>query len=196
MKILALADEESPYLWDHFDKNYFKDIDLILSCGDLKAEYLSFLVTLTNIPLVYVPGNHDKGYVTSPPEGCICADDTVVCVRGLRIAGLGGCMKYNGGPYQYTEARMRRRVMQLYYPIYKHGGIDIFLTHAPSLGHGDDLDLPHHGFDCFNKLIDRFQPSLMVHGHTHLSYNHNLAREEMRNNTRIINAYEKYIIEL
>lgn len=41
MKILAVSDEESEYLWD-YKKQKFDGIDLILSCGDLDAEYLSF----------------------------------------------------------------------------------------------------------------------------------------------------------
>ena len=51
MKILVLADKESPYLWDYFEKSKFEGIDLIISCGDLAADYLSFLTTLTSIPV-------------------------------------------------------------------------------------------------------------------------------------------------
>ena len=42
MRILVLADKESPYLWDYFEKSKFEGIDLIISCGDLAADYLSF----------------------------------------------------------------------------------------------------------------------------------------------------------
>ena len=38
MKILLLADEESKYLWDFFEKEKLDGIDLIISCGDLKAD--------------------------------------------------------------------------------------------------------------------------------------------------------------
>lgn len=196
MKILALSDEESKFLWDHFDKDYVKDIDLILSCGDLDANYLSFLATMCKAPVVYVPGNHDTNYKQKPPEGCYNADDNLLKIKGLRIAGLGGCMKYNNSPYHYTEQQMSKRVSGLYIPIILNHGVDIFLTHAPAKGHGDSDDLAHQGFECFNKLIHRFQPKLMVHGHVHLNYGQNIAREEMVGNTRIINAYEKYIIEI
>ncbi|WP_218031481.1 hypothetical protein [Paenibacillus kobensis] len=36
MKILIVSDEESKYIWDYFDRERFKDIDLIISCGDMK----------------------------------------------------------------------------------------------------------------------------------------------------------------
>ena len=35
MRILAIADEESAYLWDFFEKSKLEGIDLIISCGDL-----------------------------------------------------------------------------------------------------------------------------------------------------------------
>lgn len=44
MRILVLADVESKYLWDYFEKEKLDGIDLILSCGDLKPQYLSFLL--------------------------------------------------------------------------------------------------------------------------------------------------------
>ena len=49
MKILCLADEENKAYWDYFRKEKLDDIDLILSCGDLKADYLTFLTTQVKI---------------------------------------------------------------------------------------------------------------------------------------------------
>ena len=77
MNIMAVSDTESKALWDHYNANPITDIDLILSCGDLDADYLSFLVTCTNLPLLYVHGNHDERYDKKPPEGCICIDDKI-----------------------------------------------------------------------------------------------------------------------
>ena len=62
MKILAIADEESKYLWDYFEKSKLEGIDLIISCGDLDPRYLSFLATFTSAPVLYVHGNHDDKY--------------------------------------------------------------------------------------------------------------------------------------
>lgn len=50
MKILAIADEESKYLWDFYERGKLEDIDLILSAGDLAPEYLTFLVTMASVP--------------------------------------------------------------------------------------------------------------------------------------------------
>ena len=66
MKLLLLADKESPYFWDYYQPGRLREYDLMLSCGDLKAEYLSFLATLGRAPLYYVRGNHDGNYDRRP----------------------------------------------------------------------------------------------------------------------------------
>ncbi len=113
MKILVIADEESKFLWDFFEKSKLEGIDLIISCGDLDPRYLSFLVTLSTVPVLYVHGNHDGKYEKVPPEGCTCIEDQIYVHEGIRILGLGGSMRYKPGPHQYTERQMRQRVAKL-----------------------------------------------------------------------------------
>ena len=142
MKLLLLSDQESPYLWDYYQPGRLKDIDLIISCGDLSSKYLTFLVTMAGKPLLYVHGNHDRTYEQNPPEGCDCIEDRLVNIRGLRVLGLGGSIAYSGGPHQYTEAQMARRVRRLRYRIWKAGGVDVVVTHSPILGYGGGLRPP------------------------------------------------------
>ena len=54
MKILFISDEESKYYWDYYSPDKLEDIDLIISCGDLAPQYLSFLVTLSHVPVLYI----------------------------------------------------------------------------------------------------------------------------------------------
>lgn len=82
MKILAIADEESKYLWDFYEKSKLEGIDLIISCGDLDPRYLSFLVTLSSVPVLYVHGNHDTKYERIPPDGCTCIEDQIYVHEG------------------------------------------------------------------------------------------------------------------
>ena len=42
MNILILSDQESKLLYEYYDPERIKDIDLIISCGDLPPEYLTF----------------------------------------------------------------------------------------------------------------------------------------------------------
>ena len=132
MKILAIADVESKYLWDYFEKSKLEGIDLIISCGDLDPRYLSFLATFTSAPVLYVHGNHDDKYERIPPEGCICIDDKIYVHEGVRILGLGGSMRYKPGEHQYTEWEMRRRVFKLFPKLVWRRGFDILVTHAPA----------------------------------------------------------------
>ena len=195
MKILALSDEECPALWDYYAPGCLSEYDLILSCGDLTAAYLTFLVTMGNLPLFYVHGNHDEKYRIRPPEGCQCIDGHLVVWNGLRILGLGGCRRYHPGPFQYTEAQMRRRIARLRLALWRAGGVDIVVTHAPPRGVGDQEDPAHIGFQCLLELVERYHPQYLLHGHVHLRYNLELPRVQEYQETKIINVSERYTLE-
>ena len=196
MKILLLADKEDPYLWDYYRPGRLDGIDLILSCGDLKASYLSFLVTMGRAPVFYVHGNHDLRYAAEPPEGCECIDDRLVEYKGLRILGLGGSAFYCDQPLQYTERQMKRRIVRRRRDLRKAGGLDILLTHAPAAGWGDGEDYAHRGFECFNDLIEEMQPRYHVHGHVHMNYSYGAPRTMQHGATEVINAWGKYLLEI
>ena len=196
MKILIVSDEESPALWDYYTPGRLRDYDLILSCGDLKAKYLSFLVTMARCPLLYVHGNHDTDYVKEPPGGCDCIDDALVVYNGIRILGLGGCRRYNARDHQYTEAQMRRRIRKLRWKLWRSGGVDIVVTHAPPEDLGDGEDPAHWGFAALKELLDKYHPKYLVHGHVHLRYGQNQTRELQYGESRIINASERYVLEI
>ena len=194
MKILAISDVKSDKYYEYYKPGMLDEFDLILSCGDLSPEYIEFFVTMAHCPLVYVHGNHDDSYGRDP-EGCICADDKIVEVNGLRILGLGGSYFYREGKYMYTERQMKRRVRRLWYPLKKHGGFDILLTHAPAKGLNDFDDIPHKGFECFNTLMEKYEPDYFIHGHIHRNYDFRLPQVCSKGNTTVINAYEYCIIE-
>ena len=82
MKILIVSDEECPAFWDYYQPGRLQDYDLIISCGDLKAKYLSFLVTMARCPLLYVHGNHDTHYVKEHPEFSWQGAKGIVAITG------------------------------------------------------------------------------------------------------------------
>ena len=195
MNILVIADVESKFLWDYYKPEKLADVDLIISCGDLEAAYLEFLVTMGKAPVYYIPGNHDTRYQVKPPEGCENLDGRLLVYKGVRILGAGGSMRYKDGNYMYTEQEMRSRLRRLKEDIFRFGGVDIFVTHAPARGYGDMEDLPHRGFECFNEMMEVFHPRYMLHGHVHANYTSHFKREqEHPSGTRIINAYERYML--
>lgn len=195
MRILVIADEESKYLWDYYEDGKLKDIDLILSAGDLNPNYLSFLTTFANVPVLYVHGNHDDKYETKPPEGCICIEDQIYVHEGVRILGLGGSMRYKHGKHQYTEREMKRRVKRLWFTLLRHGGFDILLTHAPAYQLNDGRDLPHQGFQVFLELMKKYRPKFFIHGHVHMSYGRQYKRYDKYEDTHVINAYDRCIFD-
>lgn len=194
MKILVLSDVESKYLWDCPGYTQSNQIDLVLSCGDLKPDYLSYIATFSRAPVLYVHGNHDDCYEKTPPLGCICVEDQIYSHQGVRILGLGGSMRYRDGIHQHTQSEMNRRVRRMMLRIWLHHGFDILLTHSPAWELGDDSDPAHQGFEAFRRLMERYEPRMMIHGHTHLNYGMDIHRYSQYKNTKIVNAYERCIV--
>lgn len=195
MHILVLSDIESKSLWDYFDQQKLEGIDLILSCGDLKPQYLEFIATFAKVPILYIHGNHDACYEKTPPNGCICIEDTIYEYEGIRILGIGGSMRYKQGPFQFTQKEMAFRVKKLWWQLRKHKGFDILLTHSPAFQIDDDDDLPHQGFQAFVSLLDKYKPRYFIHGHVHMSYGRKFKRVNEYHGVTIINGYEKYVFE-
>jgi hypothetical protein len=187
VRVLAVSDEVDEGLYA--DAGPARGAELILACGDLPFEYLACLMDALDVPLVFVPGNHDpdvSGYRRSRagltlraglpeappwPPGAVNADGRVVDVAGLRIAGLGGSPRYREGPNQYTERQFARRARLLAWRARRRGrdgrGVDVLLTHAPPRGVGDEDDLPHRGVAALHGLVARLRPPLLLHGHVH-----------------------------
>ncbi len=195
MRILAIGDEESKYLWDFFEREKLEGIDLIISCGDLDPRYLSFLATFTTAPVLYVHGNHDTKYDEIPPGGCICIDDALYIYEGVRILGLGGSMRYRPGNYQYTEKQMEKRVRKLRFRLFRSKGFDILVTHAPAYQLNDGRDLPHQGFKVFLRLMEKYKPKFFLHGHVHMTYGRQHKRYDKYKDTHVINVYERCIFD-
>lgn len=197
MRIPSIADEPNEYLWSENVREALSGIDMIISCGDLPAEYLDYLATFTAAPVFYVHGNHDKSYVENPPTGCVCIDGKLLTYNGIRMLGLGGSIRYNNeSPFQYTQKQMNLRALKLIPAIYLHKGFDILVAHAGAFGTGDVDDRAHVGFEVFNELIDKWQPMLFIHGHSHLNYSTKNKRLAYRNKTQVINAFEKYYLDI
>jgi len=196
MRILVLADVPDKMLWDHLDKRRLENIDLVISCGDLSASYLSFLTCFTSAPILYIHGNHDTRYEQKPPEGCVCVDGMLYKYKGLRILGLGGSMRYKPGAHQYSEKEMMKRIIGLFPKLVWNRGFDILVSHAPASGLGDAQDLAHRGFKSFLWLMNKYKPKYMIHGHVHKEYSHEFVRERSYADTKVINAWMSHVIEI
>lgn len=171
VRVLAVADEVVPRLQETgltHAGGLDPRPDVVLAAGDLPWDYLEALAANIGVPTVFVPGNHDPAIGSRPaPRGVVNADDRVVLAGGLRIAGLGGCVRYNDGPHQYTQRQYARRVRRLSRRARRGGGIDVLLTHAPPRGLGDQDDPSHVGVEALHDLLRDLTPRFHVHGHIH-----------------------------
>ena len=208
MKILAISDHVDERIYSPAVADRFGDVELVLSCGDLPLYYLEYVVTLLRVPLLYVNGNHTPVVETSysgeekrEPGGCENVDERVVTVDGLAIGGLEGSLRYTPqGSYQYTEWQMRHKMWRmgphLWLNRLRHGRyLDVLITHAPPFGIHDGEDVCHTGFKGFLRLMHRYRPRYLIHGHMHL-YNPNDRRVTQFGATTVVNAYGYQVLEI
>lgn len=191
-----MADTVEACLYNKFDAQRFGAVDLVLSCGDLPPEYLSFLVSATGGPVYYVRGNHDIRYAAKPPLGAMDLHCRIVDFQGLRILGLEGSRWYNGGPCQYSDGEMRSMIRKLWPRLWLRKPVDLILTHAPPRGIHDREDLCHRGFRSFRRLIEQLRPRFFIHGHIHAHFDSLDARTTLVDTTKVINAYGHVCIEI
>ncbi|MBF0378591.1 MAG: metallophosphoesterase [Desulfamplus sp.] len=196
MRILSISDVVVPSLYNEFDKKKFDSIDLVLSCGDLPPEYLSFILHSLNAPLYYVRGNHDIRYDLKPPMGCTDIHGKIVKFNQIKIIGLGGSRWYNGGMNQYTEAQMKKFIRKMQFSIWWNRGVDIVITHSPPRHIHDAEDRCHRGFRSFCNFIDKYKPDYFIHGHIHRHFTCQEERITTVNKTKVINTYGYNIIEI
>lgn len=222
MNILCVSDQIDPLVYSINIKDRYKDIDMVLSAGDLPLEYLEFIVSSLNKPLLFVFGNHNLNGLSffhrniPPGEESGIWDthsiggglgSTYIGFRthqeaNLLFAGASGCLRYNGGiaHCQYTEQQMKRQLLalvpQLLLNKVRYGRyLDVFVAHAAPFGIHDRPDRCHQGFKCFLWFIKTFAPRYFLHGHIHL-YDSQAERVSVYHTTTIINVFSNYILKI
>jgi len=218
MTILCVADHIDPLVYSTQAKLRYKDVDLVLSAGDLPMQYLGFISGSLNKPVLFVFGNHNLEHYPlfkrrnslsiDVPEtlpqiqnyfGSTYIGGRVVRRKGILIAGLGGSRRYNAGKNQYTNFQMWLKVTSLLPKLLwnrvRHGRyLDILLTHASPKGIHDKPDACHQGFNAFLWFMRCFKPRYLLHGHIHL-YDRNEKRETPYHDTVVINVYDHYVLK-
>jgi Icc-related predicted phosphoesterase len=191
MKVLTVSDRVDPALYDHFDRSHWRDIELLISCGDLPPEYLDFLCTELGCPVLYVRGNHDEDYPRDAYAGCFNLHGRLWKSEGLSVVGFEGCRRYNDRGVQYSEREMRWRIWKTMRRVRK---VDVVVTHAPACGCNDLPDPCHSGFECYRDLVQRFRPKYLIHGHSHLYGGQK--RIGHIEDTTAVNAFGHYVLDV
>ena len=206
MKILAVSDEVVDRLYSLCTNGHFGGVELILGCGDLPYPYLENLLTILNVPLFYVPGNHDPVYRSESSltraEGGENLDLKMKRHKKFLIGGFGGSIRYrpNGtNQYTQTEAYLRayRMLPRLMLNRMNYGrAMDILITHSPPFGiHDEDSDA-HQGLKAINWLLRVAKPRYHFHGHTHFHRRNISPSETNAGMTQVINIYPYKLLDV
>ncbi|GMR11495.1 MAG: metallophosphoesterase [Anaerolineae bacterium] len=208
MKILALSDRVDDRVYSaNFRQNY-RDVDIVVGCGDLPIYYLEFVADALNGPVLFVRGNHDtqpeltsEGLMRAIPRGCDPIDQRIEEVGGLLLMGLGGSIRYAAGAaQQFSESQMRARIARLIPSLIltrrRHGRfVDVIVAHSPPLGIGDLSDPAHRGFKAFLTLMAWLKPRYFLHGHVE-PWLVAGGRETTFRKTRVVNVNPLYRLEI
>jgi Icc-related predicted phosphoesterase len=206
MKVLALSDQVEERVYNLAGQGSFHDVGLILGCGDLTYTYLEYIVSMLNVPMFYVPGNHDpednSKFAHSRAEGGSNLDLKCVYIKGFLIAGIGGSIRYRpDGVNQYSQAEAFQRVTRLIPKLFLnrlyYGRIlDILITHSPPFGIHDEKTQAHRGLKAINWFLRWARPRYHFHGHTHF-YRRNLEPAVTQlGSTTIMNIFPYKLIEI
>jgi len=206
IKVLAVSDQIVERIYPLAADGHFKDVDLILGCGDLPYTYLEYLISLINVPLYYIPGNHDPEYNTlrtlSYAEGGSNLDLNTAHAKGLLLAGLGGSIRYRpDGVNQYTQGqaflRAHKLLLRILVSQMRYGRrLDILITHSPPFNIHDDETHAHQGLKALNFLISKLQPRYLLHGHTHFFRNNLESSTTQVGRTTVRNVFPYKVIEI
>jgi Icc-related predicted phosphoesterase len=90
---------------------------------------------------------------------------------------------------------MKKIIQGLWFSIWRKGGVDILVTHAPPRHIHDAEDLCHRGFESFNRLIHKRRPEFLIHGHMHKPFNAHEDRITQIGPTKVINTCGYTIFE-
>jgi len=206
VKILAVSDEVVERLYSLCAGGHFQEVELILGCGDLPYHYLENLVSLLNVPLFYVPGNHDPQHNLQDSrtfaQGGSNLDLKLIRHKKFLIGGLGGSSRYRpDGVNQYTQTESYLRAFQLLPQFLlnrlNYGrALDILITHSPPFGIHDEDTQAHQGLKAINWLMRVAKPRYHFHGHTHFQRRNLSPSDTTSGETKIINIFPYKVIEV
>lgn len=206
MKVLSISDVIVPLIYSPQIHDRFSSVNLVIGCGDLPYYYQEYIISMLNVPLFFVRGNHDKEieyestHNLSAPGGAVDLHCRVVNYHGVLMGGVEGSLRYREGPFQYTQAQMWRNVLGLTPALLRNRllygrFLDIFVTHAPPRGIHDETDLTHRGINAFRWFIKAFHPAYYFHGHVHVLKPETITETRV-DETAVINTYGFRVTEL
>ncbi|MGB0388127.1 MAG: metallophosphoesterase [Ardenticatenaceae bacterium] len=206
LKALTISDKVIPFIYSSTVRQRFADVDLVISCGDLPYYYLEYIIRMLDKPLFFVRGNHanvveyGRHGTRTKPWRAIDLHRTVINHHGLLMVGFEGSMRYNNGPFQYTDSQMYGYIAQLLPRLFLNRALygrylDVLVTHASPRDIHDQPDRCHRGFAAFRWFLQHIRPRYMLHGHIHRSHPNTIMQSTFHK-TEVINCYGYREVEL
>ncbi len=197
IRILAVSDQLDPALVNERNRSQLGKLDVIVGCGDLDCDHLSFLADAFNAPLLYVHGNHDTDRRwQSARNTCPAVTPTAEIQKeaGISIAGLSWPGHRDPGAVRSESAAWGQAVSLVMHRIGHSEPILIF-SHVPPRDLGDvATDAYHRGFSGYKWLLNRTSPPLWLHGHTPLAATGTWHIRHQR--TTLVNVTGAVVIEI
>jgi len=158
MRLLAVADQLPHVPLEALVQQHRPEV--IVTLGDLHADWLDPLARFPTVPILGVYGNHDDGHYLEA-AGRRDLHLRGAEVNGIAFTGFEGSVRYKrGAPHQYTQEEAAKLARHL-------PAADVLIAHSPPRGiHDEDDDRAHEGFDALAQYLERHAPRLMLHGHT------------------------------
>ncbi len=204
MKIVAISDEEVGFLPNIIrdGDERFKDISVLLSCGDLPERYVRTVAESLSRPYFFVLGNHDLGRkkITKLNKTKNIGFKFKKC-EGALFLGFYGSEKYNTTNDDNQIGQITNTIMVLwiiikYFFLLKFIGRKklIVISHNTPIFNKKD-DKTHRGFWAYGLVIKLLTPEVWIHGHTHLKTMY-IDKIVKKDKTKIINIYGYKIIDI
>jgi hypothetical protein len=204
IRLLAVSDERDPALDSPRTREAIGRLDMVVGCGDLQPEYLSFVADAFGAPLHYVRGNHDVGAAWQVAERTTLPDPMPEARRlveaGIPLIGFSGAPRYSApaapsADQQLSGTAMWLRVLAGWLRVVGRGPL-LVVSHAAPRGLNDAEDHAHRGFVAFRWLAERIAPPLWLHGHTALIRRGIDGRCRRHGSTLLVNVTGATLVEL
>ena len=200
MKILCIADihgdmDAVERIKEFSRKNNIKDIIIL---GDFQGygnigktnDAEKILNSLEEFNLFVIPGNCDsKNLINLLNEKGVNLHENVLCIQNtdVKIIGFGGSVptEYNT-PLEFSEEEIYKSLSSLLLEHnLNHEKNFILATHCPPKNTKCDINFrgEHNGSSAISKIIEEFQPSLVLSSHIHES----AGNEDKLGRTKIVN---------
>jgi Icc-related predicted phosphoesterase len=182
LRILVVADTHTCLSRDDVPSSGY---DVCLLLGDMSPmDMLIVKETVGDVPIYGVLGNHD-GFGQYERMGIENIHGKVVEVNGVRIAGIGGSLRYkcSAAPL-YTDDESIEIADSM-------DNADILISHdSPKFLHSID-DYAHSGLQGITHYCEKYNVPINIHGH-----HHDPKECVLDNGTRAICCYQVQIVQI